>query len=97
MQNTRRYRAMGSLCRQQAAYHPDQSWKFLAKALHWEHLAEVEMSSHFEACNTETSDSPRWHIAAAGSPFVPFVQVSNVNEADARRPCDRTVRSARPS
>lgn len=63
MQNIRRYRAMGSLCRQQAAYHPDQSWKFLAKALHWEHLADVEMSSHFE--NTETSDSSRWHIVAA--------------------------------
>jgi hypothetical protein len=63
MQNIRRYRAMGSLCRQQAAYHPEQSWKFLAKALYWEHLADVEMSSDFE--NTETSDSSRWHIAAA--------------------------------
>jgi hypothetical protein len=50
MQNIRRYREMGSLCRQQAAYHPDQRWKFFAEALHWEHLAEVEMSSHFDAC-----------------------------------------------
>ena len=55
MKNVSRYRAMGSLCRQQAAYHPDQSWKLLAQALHWEHLAEVEMVSHFEECNTNRS------------------------------------------
>ena len=97
MQNIRRYRAMGSLFRQQAAYHPDQSWKFLAKALHWEHLAELEMSSHFEAYNTETTDSSRsLSVAAACNPFASLIQVSNVNEADARRSSDRTVRSARP-
>jgi hypothetical protein len=58
MKNVSRYRAMGSLCRQQAAYHPDQSWKLLAQALHWEHLAEVEMASHFEECNTNLSSDP---------------------------------------
>lgn len=52
MKNVQHYRAMGSLCRQHAAYNPDQSWQLLAKAEHWEHLAEVEMSSHFEECNT---------------------------------------------
>jgi len=55
MKNVGRYRAMGSLCRQQAAYHPDQSWKLLAQAMHWEHLAEVEMASHFEESNTDRS------------------------------------------
>jgi hypothetical protein len=35
---------MGSLCRQQAAYNPAQSWKLLAEAEYWEHMATVEMS-----------------------------------------------------
>jgi hypothetical protein len=52
MKNVSRYRAMGSLCRQQAAYNPAQSWQLLAQAEHWEHLAAVEMASHFEDCNT---------------------------------------------
>jgi hypothetical protein len=51
MDKVRRLRAMGSLCRQQAAYNPDQSWKLLAEAAYWEHLAEVEVSSHFKECN----------------------------------------------
>ena len=55
MKNVSRYRALGSLCRQQAAYNPAQSWQLLAKAEHWEHLAAVEMSSHFEECNTNRS------------------------------------------
>jgi hypothetical protein len=50
--NVSRYRALGSLCRQQAAYNPAQSWQLLARAEHWEHLAVVEMASHFEECNT---------------------------------------------
>jgi len=55
MHNIRRLRAMGSLCRQQAAYNPAQSWKLLAEAEYWEHMAAVEMSSHFEECNTNCS------------------------------------------
>jgi hypothetical protein len=58
MKNVRRFRAMGSLCRQQAAYNPSQSWKLLAEAEYWEHLAQAEMSSHFKECNT-TSSSER--------------------------------------
>ena len=46
MKNVLRLRAMGSLCRQQAAYNPAQSWQLLAKAEHWEHLAAVETSSY---------------------------------------------------
>jgi hypothetical protein len=52
LQNVRHYRALGSLCRQQAAYNPSQRWKLLAEAEHWEHMAAVEMALHFEECNT---------------------------------------------
>jgi hypothetical protein len=55
----RRFRAMGSLCRQQAAYNPAQSWKLLAEAEFWEHLAQAEASSHFIECNTSSSDLPK--------------------------------------
>ncbi len=51
MKNVSRLRAMGSLCRQQAAYNPAQSWKLLAEAEYWENLAEIELSSYFEECN----------------------------------------------
>jgi hypothetical protein len=36
LRDRRRFRAMGSLCRQQAAYNPAQSWKLLAEAEYWE-------------------------------------------------------------
>jgi hypothetical protein len=55
MQNVRRFRAMGSLCRQRAAYNPSQSWKLLAEAEYWEHLALAETSSYFEECNADRS------------------------------------------
>ena len=58
MENVRRLRAMGSLCRQQAAYNPAQSWKLLAEAEYWEHLAEVETCFHFEECNSLRSTVP---------------------------------------
>jgi hypothetical protein len=52
MKNVSRLRAMGSLCRQQAAYSPDRRWKLLAEAEYWEHLAQLEMSSYFKDSNT---------------------------------------------
>lgn len=55
MKTVSRYRALGSLCRQQAAYNPSQSWKLLAQAEHWEYLAQLEMSSHFLECSTTSS------------------------------------------
>jgi hypothetical protein len=33
---------MALLCRQQAALHPDQSWKWLGQAERWEHLVDAE-------------------------------------------------------
>jgi hypothetical protein len=77
MEKVRRLRAMGSLCRQQAAYRPDQSWHLLGQAERWEHLAEQELASHFEECNTDRSvystgkeepqnaDGSRWKTIAA--------------------------------
>lgn len=51
MENVRRYRALASLCRQQAAYRPQQSWQLLGQAERWEHLAEAELEANFRACN----------------------------------------------
>ncbi len=64
MYKVRRFRAMGSLCRQQAAYNPAQSWKLLAEAEYWEHLAEAELSSHFEECNPTESKALELRRAA---------------------------------
>ncbi|MEH2480454.1 hypothetical protein V1282_003811 [Nitrobacteraceae bacterium AZCC 2146] len=63
MKIVRRLRAMGSLCRQQAAYNPAQSWKLLAEAEYWEHLAEAEVSSHYKECNTTSSSEPGEAVA----------------------------------
>jgi hypothetical protein len=56
MKTVRRLRAMASLCRQQAAYNPAQSWSLLAEAEYWEHLADAEMSSHFKECNVSLEE-----------------------------------------
>ncbi|SDS77060.1 hypothetical protein SAMN05444158_3143 [Bradyrhizobium canariense] len=56
MQDVRRYRAMGQLCRQQAALHPQHSWKWLGQAAQWEDLAEAEIAAHFRGCNGATSE-----------------------------------------
>ena len=75
MDKVRRYRALGSLCRQQAAYNPDQSWHLLGQAEKWEHLAEEELAAHFKACSTtndpansvatQSSNDSRWKSNAA--------------------------------
>jgi hypothetical protein len=78
MEKVQRLRAMGSLCRQQAAYNPAQSWKLLAEAEFWEHLAAAETSSLFEQCNTyrsgalaevsvpsNSNKTPRWETIVA--------------------------------
>jgi hypothetical protein len=40
-----RYRAMESLCRQSAVFHPLESWRLLAEAEMWHHKAEEEIAS----------------------------------------------------
>lgn len=63
MENVRRYRALASLCRQQAAFRPLQSWELLGQAEHFEHLADTALQAHFDACNAQRDDDTR--IAAA--------------------------------
>jgi len=56
METVRRFRAMASLCRQGAAYNPDRSWKLLAEAEYWEHLANTALLEHFEDCTAGLCD-----------------------------------------
>lgn len=71
MENVRRYRALASLCRQQAAFRPLQSWDLLGQAERFEHLAEAELKAHFDACNAQTANdeviplAEEWEPAAA--------------------------------
>lgn len=77
MKDVARYRALGSLCRQHAAYNPNESWKLLAQAEHWEHLAQLELAFHFQESNADCSvsstdtdqsqnaDGSRWKAVAA--------------------------------
>ena len=52
-----RLRALGSVCRQRAAYNPAESCRFNAEAEYWEHLADFELSVHFEECNAYRSST----------------------------------------
>lgn len=69
MENVRRYRALASLCRQQAAYRPLQTWELLGQAEHFEYLAEVELKAHFDACNAQgdegAAEAASWKTPAA--------------------------------
>jgi len=44
MEAARRFRAMALLCRQTAALQPDRSWRLLAEAEYWEHLAAAALA-----------------------------------------------------
>ena len=70
MENVRRYRALASLCRQQAAYRPLQSWELLGQAEHFEHLAEAELKAHFDACNAQSANEPAAAAAEWGTTAV---------------------------
>jgi hypothetical protein len=56
MKNVRSYRSMALLCRQQAVFHPESSWKYLSDAERWEHLAQTEISAFFDECNTTKTE-----------------------------------------
>jgi hypothetical protein len=75
METVRRLRAMASLCRQTAAYRPDRSWKLLAEAEYWEHLADAQLVEHFKECTagsgdvtqlppTANANDTHWHAVA---------------------------------
>ncbi|CAN7688444.1 hypothetical protein LJR220_006631 [Bradyrhizobium sp. LjRoot220] len=51
------YRATALLCRQQAAYDPDNSWKLLGEAERWEYLAEQILVSRQKNRTAEGSES----------------------------------------
>ena len=55
MENVRRHRAMGSLCRQKAILNPLNSWNLLGDAERCEHLGEAEIALHFKECNSTSS------------------------------------------
>ena len=64
MEPVRRFRAMASLCRQSAAYNPDRSWKLLAEAEYWEHLASAALLEHFQDCTASSNDLTQPHPSA---------------------------------
>jgi hypothetical protein len=55
MDTVRRLRAMALLCRQTAAHHPNRSWKLLAEAEYWEHLADEPLPDRTEQCGAGCS------------------------------------------
>jgi hypothetical protein len=67
MKKAAHYRALASLCRQNAAYHPDKSWHLLGQAERWEHLAEAELTSHFQECNADCSVYSTKSVAGANA------------------------------
>jgi hypothetical protein len=52
-----RYRAMESLCRQSAVFHPLDSWRLLAEAEMWHHKALEEMSPRAAESNVPAPTS----------------------------------------
>lgn len=50
-----RCRVMEARFRKLAASDPANSVKWFAEAQRWKHLADAEISSHFEECNTGRS------------------------------------------
>jgi hypothetical protein len=61
LENVRRYRNIALLCRQTAAFRPDQKWSLLGQAYEWERLAMTELEAHFAIPDGE---SP-WQMATA--------------------------------
>jgi hypothetical protein len=72
MQVLVRYRAMESLCRQSAVFHPLDSWRLLAQAEMWHHKALEEIASR----------SPERHGAPAISAAVRKEPVGNAADAN---------------
>lgn len=56
VETVQRLRAMALLCRQSAAHHPDRSWKLLAEAEFWEHMASAALLEHFKECAASSND-----------------------------------------
>jgi hypothetical protein len=70
MKKVRRLRAMGSRCRQQAAYNPAKRWKLIAEAEYWERLADAELSFHFKECNSNRVVVDGWRSSTIAAAWV---------------------------
>ena len=60
LENVRRYRAIASLCRQTAAFRPDQRLSLLQQAEDWERLALMEL----ESCCDQQQDQDESDMSA---------------------------------
>ena len=56
LESAEAYRATALLCRQQAAYDPDNSWRLLGEAERWEYLAEQILTSRQK---NRTAEGPK--------------------------------------
>ena len=68
MEMVRRYRAMGRLCRQQAVFHLEASWRWLSEAQRWEDFVDSEVNAFYQECNA--SDARGTSSGVTGSGFV---------------------------
>lgn len=64
MKEPLRCHATESMCRQRAAFHAEESWKFLAEAEMWKRRALNQISFHFTECNTAEFTNPETHPTA---------------------------------
>ena len=64
MEDLVRYRAMESLCRQSAVFHPLESWRLLAEAEMWHHKAREEVTSRSIECNDAPAAGALAHTAS---------------------------------
>jgi hypothetical protein len=66
-EKVRRYRAIGSLCRQTAAFRPLQRWSLLKQAEEWEHAAVKELEGYFDR-STGAVELGLWSLVHADTP-----------------------------
>jgi hypothetical protein len=70
------YRATALLCRQQAAYDPDNSWRLLGEAERWEYLAEQLLASRQKNRTAESSREGSGYAGEDAAPSPPETVVS---------------------
>jgi hypothetical protein len=75
-------RATALLCRQQAAYDPDNSWKLLGEAERWEYLAEQILASRQKNHTAEDSGS----VIEMGMPNAPSSRSKTMVASRSRPP-----------
>jgi hypothetical protein len=78
MRDLVRYRAMESLCRQSAVFHPLESWRLLAEAEMWHHKALDQM-----ACDALAPGAPESNVLQPdrSPPVPPLARTESVSIA----------------